>query len=112
MRDKLCVTERRENILHYLVCNKQTTRTELASEFNVSLDTIDRDILYLSGSAPIYTKQGNQGGIYILPEYRRYKNYLSNKEEKCLHELMKVANEESRRIICGIITKFSKPMNK
>ena len=100
MRDKLCVSERRTKILEFLVQKKQSTRCELATEFNVSTDTIDRDIVYLSGIAPVYTKQGNQGGVYILPEYRSYKNYLTDEEEES-------ANDE-RRIICGIITKFTK----
>ena len=112
MRDKLCVSERRDKILHFLICRKQTTRTELASEFDVSLDTIDRDILFLSGTAPVYTKQGNQGGVYILPEYRSYKNYLSDKEERCLYEVMKVADTKNRRIICEIITKFTRGIDK
>ena len=70
MRSDLSFTDRREQILSYLAVRKKTTRFELAAEFCVSLDTIDRDITYLSGIAPIYTKQGNGGGIYILPEYR------------------------------------------
>ena len=108
MRDKLCVSERRTKILEFLVQKKQSTRCELATEFNVSTDTIDRDIVYLSGIAPVYTKQGNQGGIYILPEYRSYKNYLTDEEEECLYALIKKSANDERRIICGIITKFTK----
>ena len=105
MRDKLCVSERRTKILEFLVQKKQSTRCELATEFNVSTDTIDRDIVYLSGIAPVYTKQGNQGGVYILPEYRSYKNYLTDEEEECLYSLIKKSANDERRIICGIIIK-------
>ena len=108
MRDKLCVSERRTKILEFLVKKKQSTRCELATEFNVSTDTIDRDIVYLSGIAPVYTKQGNQGGIYILPEYRSYKNYLTDEEEECLYALIKKSANDERRIICVIITKITK----
>lgn len=108
VRDKLCVSERRTKILEFLVRKKQSTRYELATEFNVSTDTIDRDIVYLSSVAPVYTKQGNQGGIYILPEYRSYKNYLTDEEEECLYALIKKSANNERRIICGIITKFTK----
>ena len=97
MRDKLCVSERRTKILEFLVKKKQSTRCELATEFNVSTDTIDRDIVYLSGIAPVYTKQGNQGG-----------NYLTDEEEECLYALIKKSANDERRIICGIITKFTK----
>ena len=113
MRSDLSFTDRREQILSYLATRKKTTRFELAAEFCVSLDTIDRDITYLSSFAPIYTKQGNGGGIYILPEFRSYKNYLTDAEENFLYEMMlKVSNEE-KRILCGIITKFTKnPMHE
>ncbi len=107
MKDKLSVSERRARILDYLTLKKQTTRPELAVEFDVSVDTIDRDIVYLSNIAPIYTKQGNQGGVYILPEYRSYKNYLTRKQERCLYSLMNRANNDERRILCQIITKFT-----
>ena len=54
MNDKLCVSERRTKILEYLSLEKQSTRCELASRFDVSLDTIDRDVMFLSSVAPIY----------------------------------------------------------
>lgn len=107
VKEKLCVSERRTRILEFLMQVKQTTRTELSEKFNVSLDTVDRDIVYLSSTAPIYTKQGNQGGVYILPEYRSYNNYLTRKEEQCLYGLMNRANNDERRTLCNIITKFA-----
>ena len=108
MMDKLCVSERRMKILNFLTARKHATRMELSAEFNVSINTIVRDIEYISSIAPVYTKQGKYGGIYILPEYRSYKNYLSDAEELCLYNLMKTATTEDRRTLCGIITKFTK----
>ena len=98
MNDKLCVSERRTKILEYLSLEKQSTRCELASRFDVSLDTIDRDVMFLSSVAPIYTKQGNGGGIYILPEYRSYKNYLTDAEENFLYSLMALVSNEEKRM--------------
>ena len=63
MKDKFCAFERRTKMLFYITQVKFATRLELAEEFNVSLATINRDILILSSIAPIYTKQGNGGGI-------------------------------------------------
>lgn len=108
MMDKLCVSERRIQILNFLVLRKHTTRMELAFEFDVSVNTIVRDIEYISSFAPIYTKQGKNGGIYILPEYRSYKNYLSDSEELCLYRLMGNATNDERKILHEIITKFTK----
>ena len=66
MNDKLCVSERRIKILQILLLNKKTTRQKLSDEFQVSINTIVRDIEFISRIATIYTKQGNGGGIYIL----------------------------------------------
>ena len=106
--EKISVTERRIKILEYLTMKKQTTRYELSEEFNVSVYTIGRDLMYLSSIAPIYTKQGNGGGIYILPEFRSYKNYLTDEEENCLYAVMQQTGNEYKRVLCGIITKFTK----
>ena len=108
MKDKLCVFERRTKMLIYITTVKYATRLELAEEFNVSLATINRDVVFLSTIAPIYTKQGNGGGIYILPEYRSYKNYLTDAEEDFLYNLMQNVSNKEKRILCGIITKFTK----
>ena len=113
MRSSLNFIERREQILTYISVKKRTTRAELASEFCVSVDTIDRDLTHLSSIAPIYTKQGNGGGIYILPEYRSYKNYLTDSEENFLYDLIQKVDNDGKRILCGIITKFTKnPMQE
>jgi len=108
MLDKFCVAERRIRILNFLMLQKQTTIRELKEEFQVSKNTIVRDIEFISCIAPIYTKQGNGGGIYILPEYRSYKNYLTDAEEDFLYSLMQNVSNEEKRILCGIITKFTK----
>ena len=108
MLDKFCVAERRIRILNFLMLQKQTTIRELKEEFQVSKNTIVRDIEFISCIAPIYTKQGNGGGIYILPEYRSYKNYLTDDEENFLYSLISKISNKEKRILCGIITKFTK----
>ena len=71
------------------------------------LDVYKRQ-MYLSSIAPIYTKQGKGGGVYILHEYRSYKNYLTDDEENFLYSLISKISNEEKRILCGIITKFTK----
>ena len=113
MVDKLCVAERRIKILNLLMLQKQVTIRALKEEFQVSKNTIVRDIEFISCIAPIYTKRGNGGGIYILPEYRSYKNYLTDSEENFLYDLIQKVDNDGKRILCGIITKFTKnPMQE
>ena len=106
--DKLCVFERRTRILDFLIYRKSSTRRELSEEFNVSVNTIVRDIEYISSFAPIYTKQRNNGGIFILPQFRSYKNYLTEKEEKCLEKVMDSVSKDDKYILQGIIIRFSR----
>lgn len=108
MTDKLCISERRTRILEFLAWKKQSTYYELSFKFDVSRNTIHRDIVYLSAVAPVYTKQGNNGGVYLQSEYRSYKNYLTDEEECCLYELMGSASADVQKILNGIIVKFTK----
>lgn len=108
MQDKLLAIERKFEILKLLTAKKTITRGELAVAFNVSAATISRDIIDLSKYIPLYTKQGNKGGIYIVPEYRSYKNYLSDKQEKCLLELIKVANRQQKVVLYEILAEFAR----
>lgn len=74
MTERMCAAERRLRILDILVVKKQTTHSFLSEEFNVLLDTISRDIVYLSRRAPIYTKQRNNGGT--MSSWHRINNSI------------------------------------
>ena len=51
--------------------------------------------------------------MYILHEYRSYKNYLTDDEENFLYSLISKISNEEKRILCAIITKFTKnPMHE
>lgn len=61
--------ERRKAILEVLCTRRHETRENLAFEFGVSKRTIEYDIMYLSLEYPVYTTQGNGGGIHIMDGY-------------------------------------------
>ena len=100
--------ERRIKIIEFLVSNKETNRKELASLFGVSVETIRRDLNDLTLFAPIFTKPGNNGGVYILPDYQFNQHYLTDEEESCLNEIKVYANDAQLRYINGILAKFNK----
>lgn len=108
MRDKLETIERRTKILEFLITNKETTRKELSIRFKVCSNTIINDLYSIGRIAPIYTKPGKGGGVYILPGYQSSKNYLTEAEENCLYRTIQVVNNEEKKIIGGIIVKFAK----
>lgn len=68
-------------ILTYLLQKEKTTTLELAERFEVSRRTIMRDIDALSQAGiPIFTMQGGDGGIAIMPGYKIDKSVLTTDE--------------------------------
>ena len=110
MKEKLTTFERRLEILFLITnCNK-TTIMELSYYFEVSKNTVIRDIEFLSRYAPIYTKQGMFGGIFVFDEYR--KNLLlplSDDEEGLLKKLSENLDGKELHLINTIVSKYSKP---
>ena len=102
-------SERRQMILEYLLEHRETTRFELSNHFNVSLRTIERDILILSCSYPIITIQGGGGGIKIADGYRLGMKYLSESQAALLEQLSETLSGKDLEIMQGILKIFSKP---
>ena len=102
-------SERRQMILEYLLEHRETTRFELSNHFNVSLRTIERDILILSCSYPIITIQGGGGGIKIADGYRLGMKYLSESQAALLEQLSETLSGKDLEIMQSIFKIFSKP---
>lgn len=102
-------SERRQMILEYLLEHRETTRFELSNHFNVSLRTIERDILILSCSYPIMTIQGGGGGIRIADGYRLGMKYLSESQAALLEQLSETLSGKDLEIMQSILKIFSKP---
>lgn len=70
-------------ILYYLLDKGRATASELATEFEVSVRTIYRDVEVLSSAGiPVYTEAGRNGGIYLLEGFVLDKTILSEHEKK------------------------------
>lgn len=87
------------NILLILLEKGQTNAPELAEEFETSVRTIYRDIDALSAAGiPVYTTQGQGGGIFINQDYVLNRMTLSSEEqEKILMALQELSLVESRQ---------------
>ncbi|MBD5089558.1 MAG: YafY family transcriptional regulator [Clostridiales bacterium] len=73
--------ERLIGILSILLQKDNITAPYLADHFEVSRGTINRDIEELCRAGiPIYTKQGQGGGISILDNYKIDRTLLTNRE--------------------------------
>ena len=97
---------RRIEIINILIIRRHTTASELAQEFGVSVRTIQYDIQALSPVYPIYTKQGENGGIFIRDDYKPYVNSLSPIELQVLQELLEMTDGIHKKILIQIIRKY------
>lgn len=99
-------THRRQEIISILIVRRRATATELAQELGVSIRTIHYDIQALSLDYPIYTRQGDNGGVFISDNYNPYINSLSFLELQTLRELVELAEDRHRKVLIQIIHKY------
>ena len=97
---------RRIEIINILIIRRHTTAGELAQEFGVSLRTIHYDIQALSPDYPIYTKQGENGEIFIRDDYKPYNNSLTPFELQILRELHEQAEGNHKKVLFQLICKY------
>ena len=71
--------------------------------------TIERDLLVLSCSYPIYTVQGTGGGIFIDEDYRLGKKYMTDKETALLEKIASRLNGDELETMQAILKKFREP---
>ena len=102
-------TERRQQVLEYLIQYRHTTLNDLCMEFNVSLSTIRRDVLILSCSYPITTVQGGGGGVKIADGYRLGMKYLSHSQVALLKKLSETLTGEDLITMQSILKVFVNP---
>lgn len=100
-------------ILLILVNKRKVTSVELAEEFEVSVRTIYRDIETLSSSGiPVYTKNGKNGGIYLMDNYTLDKTMVSNHEKEdilfALKALGSVPNLKESEVLKKVEAVFDK----
>ena len=112
--------ERRYEIMKILCRRRYETIRNLASEFGVSMRTIQRDIETLSRTEPIYTQFGKYGGgVYVVEGYSMDRMYMKERELDVLQKLYIAADEQSflltedeKSLLRSLISQYSKPNTK
>ena len=102
-------TERRQQMLDYISDKRQTTVNELAEQFHISSRTVRRDLVILTETAPIYTEQGNGGGVRVTDGWYSSRRYMTAKQEELLLRLSAGLTEEDQEIMQSILVAFAKP---
>ena len=112
--------ERRYEIMKILCRRRYETIRNLASEFGVSMRTIQRDIETLSRTEPIYTQFGKYGGgVYVVEGYSMDRMYMKNSELDVLQKLYIAADKyedlltvDEKNLLKSLISQYSKPNTK
>ncbi len=79
------------------------------TEFNASRMTIIRDINALSVTHPIYTVQGNGGGVLIDEDYYIGKQYMKKSECELLEKLALSLQGDDAKVMANILKTFTFP---
>ena len=88
---------------------RQETVANLMAEFGVSHCTVLLDIETLSCSAPIFTIQGNGGGVRVADGYYYGRRYLHSGQEALLRKLMPGLQPDEQKTMQSILTSFGMP---
>ncbi len=99
--------ERRQKILEALCFRRNDTAGNLAHEFNVSRETICRDITILSCPYPIETVQGGHGGIRVAEWFHLGRRMLNSDEITFLRKLGERLDGSDLEKLNRIIAQFS-----
>ena len=102
----MTAAERRQAILEALCVRRHDTRENLAFEFGVSKRTIEYDVLELSLTYPIYTTQGNGGGIHVVDGFYLDKPRLNEKEIALLSKILPTLTGEDQKTMSEILKKY------
>lgn len=105
-------TERRLAILEALCERRHENVENLANEFDVSIRTIKYDIEALILTYPVYTTQGNGGGVHVVDGYYIGRKYLKPSQEALLQKVKEFLVGEDCKTMEGILKTFAKPRRR
>lgn len=99
----MTASERRQAILEVLSLRRHETRENLANEFGVSKRTIEYDVFELSLSYPVFTTQGNGGGIHVVDGFRLDRPRMNDKQTALLQKVLLTLSGEDKETMETII---------
>ena len=99
----MTASERRNAILEDLYARRFERINNLAFQYGVTERTIRNDIMILSLEYPIYTAQGNGGGIYVDKNFRLGRVYLKNEQQELLERLLPGLDGKDAEVMKAIL---------
>ena len=106
VKSDMTAGERRNAILEDLCARRFERINNLAFQYGVTERTIRNDIMILSLEYPIYTAQGNGGGIYVDKNFRLGRVYLKNEQQELLERLLPGLDGKDKEVMKAILKTF------
>ena len=106
VKSDMTASERRNAILEDLCARRFERINNLAFQYGVTERTIRNDIMILSLEYPIYTAQGNGGGIYVDKNFRLGRVYLKNEQQELLERLLPELDGKDKEVMKAILKTF------
>ncbi len=106
VKSDMTASERRNAILEDLCARRFERINNLAFQYGVTERTIRNDIMILSLEYPIYTAQGNGGGIYVDKNFRLGRVYLKNEQQELLERLLPGLDGKDAEVMKAILKTF------
>lgn len=102
----MTANERRRDMLYYLSDVRHETVKNLMTKYDVSRSTILRDVDELSLEVPIYSVQGNGGGIRIDDGWYASQRHMSRTQTDFLESLLPRLQPEEQKKMKDILRSF------
>lgn len=96
-------------IIIYLTNHDNVSASYLSERFNVSIRTIERDIITISSiGIPIYSLHGKNGGYSILQNYKiKNTNIKSDEQQMIINALKSLATSYTNDTLNSLIEKYN-----
>ena len=98
--------QRRRDMERMLLSGKKLTVAELMGRYRVGRKSISRDFEVIGEELPVVSKQGFNGGYFLMDGVGKYQNTLSKEQLECLEKLAVSCAAEDRATVLSIIHEF------
>ena len=98
--------QRRRDMERMLLSGKKLTVAELMGRYRVGRKSISRDFEVIGEELPVVSKQGFNGGYFLMDGVGKYQNSLSKEQLECLEKLAVSCAAEDRATVLSIIHEF------
>jgi len=98
--------QRRREIERMLLSGKKLTVPKLMAIYGVGKNAIRRDFEVIGEELPVITKQGYNGGYFLMDGVGKHQNSLSHEQLECLEEVAEGCSVKNKEILLSIIHEF------